>query len=253
MLAAGFVHLIQSMLWHVSTTLSGCSKRRDRKRTSIRILRLLNSQEPCGVCATLWPTEASASEARAQKLLKLREDDAWFERSWGEILECQPPIHELAGGEHGILFLRWFLHQVLPYPSFLWDVHRVAARLRMKVEDLEALIDSDGGLAQDLRERMYKGILKDFLGKRWWRTAIEDYAWELGRGASENPNLFGDRLRERAGVDLELIDISDSSSLPGSRLRACRACLAARRCQTAARLLAVVRRCGVDENRHARR
>ena len=156
-----------------------------------------------------WPTEASASEARAQTLLKLRKDDAWFERSWGEVLECQPPIHELAGGEHGILFLRWFLHQVLPYPSFLWDVHRVAARLRMKVEDLEALIDSDGSLAQDLRERMYKGILKDFLGKRWWRTAIEDYVWELGRGASGNPNLFGDRLRERAGVDLELIDISD--------------------------------------------
>ena len=156
-----------------------------------------------------WPTEASASEARAQTLLKLRKDDAWFERSWGEVLECQPPIHELAGGEHGILFLRWFLHQVLPYPSFLWDVHRVAARLRMKVEDLEVLIDSDGGLAQDLRERMYKGILKDFLGKRWWRTAIEDYVWELGRGTSGNPNLFGDRLRERAGVDLELIDISD--------------------------------------------
>ena len=156
-----------------------------------------------------WPMETLASEARAQTLLNLRKDDAWFERSWGEVLECQPPIHELAGGEHGILFLRWFLHQVLPYPSFLWDVHWVAARLRMKVEDLERLIDSDVGLARDLQERMYTGILNEFLGKRWWRTAIEDYVWEIGRGASGNPNLFGDRLRERAGVELELSDISD--------------------------------------------
>ena len=156
-----------------------------------------------------WPTEARASEARARTLLNLREEVAWFDRSWGEVLECQPPIHELAGAEHGILFLRWFLHQVLPYPSFLWDIHWVATRLRMKVEDLERLIDSDVGLAEDLRERMYTGILKEFMGKRWWRTAIEDYVWELGQGTSGNPNLFEERLRERAGVGLELIEISD--------------------------------------------
>ena len=156
-----------------------------------------------------WPAEARASQARACALLNLREEVAWFDRTWREVLECQPPIHELAGTDHGILFLRWFLHQVLPYPSFLWDVHRVATRLRMRVEDLKRLIASNGALAQDLRQRRYTGILEGFLGDRWWRTAIEDYAWELGLGASGNPNVFGDRLRERAGVDLEMIEISD--------------------------------------------
>ena len=156
-----------------------------------------------------WPAEARASEARARALLNLRDEVPWFGRSWGEVLECQPPIHELAGAEHGILFLRWFLHQVLPYPSFLWDVHWVATRLRMRVEDLERVIAADSDLAQDLQERRYTGILDGFLGNRWWRTAIEDYAWELGRGASGNPSLFEDRLREIAGVDLELIGISD--------------------------------------------
>ena len=156
-----------------------------------------------------WPAEAQASEARACELLNLPEEVAWFGRSWREVQECQPPIHELAGTEHGVLFLRWFLHQVLPYPCFLWDVHRVATRLRMQVEDLEQLIGSNGDLAQDLQERRYTGILEGFLGNRWWRTAIEDYAWQLGCGASGNPNLFRDRLRERAGVDLELIEIDD--------------------------------------------
>lgn len=156
-----------------------------------------------------WPEEAHASEARACELLNLREEVAWFRRSWREVRECQPPIYELAGTEHGVLFLRWFLHQVLPYPCFLWDVHRVATRLRMRAEDLEQLVVSNGNLAQDLRQRRYTGILEGFLGNRWWRTAIEDYAWELGRGASGNPNLFRDRLRERAGVDLELIGMND--------------------------------------------
>lgn len=156
-----------------------------------------------------WPTEACASEARACELLNLRAEVGWFGRSWQEVRECQPPIHELAGTEHGVLFLRWFLHKVLPYPCFLWDIHQVATRLRMRVKDLKQIIASHGDLSQDLRKRRYTGILHGFLGHRWWRTAIEDYAWELGRGASGNPNIFRDRLRERAGIDLDLIGISD--------------------------------------------
>ena len=156
-----------------------------------------------------WPAEAHDSAARARELLNLREDFEWFGRSWREIQECQPPIHELAGTRHGVYFLRWLLHQVLPYPCFLWDIHRVATQLMMRAQDLENLVTSNCDLAQDLRQRRYTGILKGFLGNRWWRTAIEDYAWELGRGASGHPNLFRERLCERAGVDLELIETND--------------------------------------------
>lgn len=156
-----------------------------------------------------WPAEAPASAARACELLNLREDFEWFGRSWREVQECQPPIHELAGTKHGVYFLRWLLHQVLPYPCFLWDVHRVATHLMMRAQDLAHLVTSNCDLAQDLRKRRYTGILEGFLGDRWWRTAIEDYAWKLGRGASGNPNLFRDRLCERAGVDLDLIEIND--------------------------------------------
>ena len=112
-----------------------------------------------------WPSEARASEERACELLNLHEDVAWFGRSWREVRECQPPIYQLAGTEHGVLFLRWLLHQVLPYPSFLWDVHRVAIQLRMRVDDLERLIAMDGDLAQDLQQRRYTGILEGFLGE----------------------------------------------------------------------------------------
>ena len=156
-----------------------------------------------------WPAEAPASVARACDLLNLREEFEWYGRSWREVQECQPPIHELAGTKHGVYFLRWLLHQVLPYPCFLWDVHRVATQLMMRAQDLAPLVTSNCDLAQDLRQRRYSGILEGFLGNRWWRTAIEDYAWELGRGTSGSLNLFRERLCERAGVDLELIEIND--------------------------------------------
>ena len=75
--------------------------------------------------------------------------------------------------------------------------------------DLEMVIDSDSEMSRDLRERRYTGILEGFLGNRWWRPAIEDYAWELGRGASGDPSLFRDRLCQRAEFDFELMEISD--------------------------------------------
>ena len=156
-----------------------------------------------------WPTDSAASETHARELLNPDSDADWFERAWREVRECQPPIYELGGGPHGVLFLRWLLHQILPYPCFLWSVDWVAARLRVDVEDLERLLISDCDLARDLEQLKYTGILAAFLGDRWWRTAIEDYAWELSGESAGRPTEFGDRVREKAGEDLELTETRD--------------------------------------------
>ena len=152
-----------------------------------------------------WPAESSASEARAREFLDLDDEAEWAGRAWREVRECQPPLYELAGGSHGVLFLRWLLHQIIPYPCFLWDIDWVAARLRIPEEDLRRLMMSDSDLARDLRRLKYTGILAGFLGDRWWRTAIEDYAWELAGGSSGEPAEFRRRLRARAGEPLELV------------------------------------------------
>lgn len=156
-----------------------------------------------------WPVNPSASEDRARKLLKLDDENGWAERAWREVQECQPPIYELGGGFHGVRFLRWLLHQILPYPCFLWDANWVAARLRMGVNDLKRLMASDCDLARDLERMKYRGILEGFLGDRWWRTAMEDYAWELGGGSSSSPREFENRLREKAAEDLALVRPGD--------------------------------------------
>ena len=156
-----------------------------------------------------WPADSSASEARTRELLNANEDAEWSARAWREVRECQPPVYELGGGPHGVLFLRWLLHQVLPYPCFLWSVEWVAARLRIPVEDLVRLIASDCDLARDLERLKYTGILDGFLGDRWWRTAIEDYVWELGGESAGGPSEFEDRVREKAGEDLELVKPRD--------------------------------------------
>ena len=51
-----------------------------------------------------WPVDSSASEARTRKLLNPDDDAEWSERAWREVRECQPPVYELGGGPHGVLF-----------------------------------------------------------------------------------------------------------------------------------------------------
>ena len=133
-----------------------------------------------------WPDDPSASEARTRRLLNADDDASWSQRAWREIRECQPPVYELGGGPRGVFFLRWLLHQILPYPCFLWSVDWVAARLRIPVRHLERLMASDCDLARDLERLKYTGILAGFLGDRWWRTAIEDYTWSLGGSRLED-------------------------------------------------------------------
>lgn len=157
----------------------------------------------------VWPADPSASEARVRELLKLDDENDWAARAWRDVRECQPPVYELGGGHYGVLFLRWLLHQILPYPCFLWDVHWVAARLRLGVDHLERLMDSDCDLARDIEQLKYAGVLAGFLGDRWWRTAVEDYAWKLGGKSSGRSTEFKERLREKAGEAVELVTVPD--------------------------------------------
>ena len=110
------------------------------------------------------------------------------------------PVYELTAKGHGIQFVRWLLHRILPYPTFLRDRNWVAGRLEITVDSLEeVLTDNSNPLARDLSEMRYTGILSGFLGERWWRGALEDYAWDLVRDGNSSSSHFHDELSKRAG------------------------------------------------------
>ena len=91
------------------------------------------------------------STEMVQQLLDMDEDDESFERCWHDVKDCRVPVEELSEGGHSILFIRWLLHQVLPYPCFLWAEHWVAARLGISIEALREVLEGDSDLAKDLR------------------------------------------------------------------------------------------------------
>lgn len=148
------------------------------------------------------------SDSRVQQLLDMDKDDESFERCWHDVKDCRVPIEELSEGGHSILFIRWLLHQVLPYPCFLWPEHWVAARLGISINAMRKVLTGNSPLAKDLESMRYSGILEDFLGDRWWRGAIEDYAWNVSEGLTADVQHLRDVLSERAGMKLKSIDVN---------------------------------------------
>ena len=125
-----------------------------------------------------WPGEASASAMHAlHEWLALSTDAPWFEAATREIRRCRPPIHEFAEHTHGIGVVRWALHKILPYPTFLLDEAHLAARLRVSLKSLRALADS-AGFKAFFGDALYQGQLSSFLGRRWWRAGIEHAIFE---------------------------------------------------------------------------
>ncbi len=155
-----------------------------------------------------WSEDSVDSTEMVKQLLAMDEDDESFERCWHDVKDCRVPIEELSEGGHSILFIRWLLHQVLPYPCFLWAEHWVAARFGISIEALREVLEGDSELAKDLESMRYSGILADFLGDRWWRGAIEDYAWNLVEGHTANLQQLRDALAERAGMKLTSINVN---------------------------------------------
>jgi hypothetical protein len=81
-------------------------------------------------------------------------------------------MQSLAGGD-GISLIRWLLHLVLPYPSFLIDAEEIGLICRLEPKWMaEHLQDDSDRLSKWLKSCRYRGILSDFLGRRWWRPAV---------------------------------------------------------------------------------
>ncbi len=149
-----------------------------------------------------WPLD-NFNETRklVEQFMAIPEDASWAAQAWQDIEACHPPIHELVEQSHGLAFLRWLLHRILPYPCFLWDSYHLAARLRVTHASLQSALDSN--FSSLLEPCRYKGALIDFLGLRWWRCGIEAFIWELTEGDPFDPQRVRDLLAWKTGRSLE--------------------------------------------------
>lgn len=138
-------------------------------------------------------------EELCKRLLGLPGDREWTERALDDVQLCQAPVSALSAGTSGLTFIRWLAHTILPFPTFLWDEHWVALRLRISVKSLRRVLEIDCALARELQALQYEGVLAGFLGTRWWRSAVEQFAWRVraeGAATAEDFHVALENLAE---------------------------------------------------------
>jgi len=151
-----------------------------------------------------WPDEDPKRVWEvAKRLLALPVKTKWAERATETVEECHPPMYRLSHSSHGLAFLRWFLQRILPYPCFLSDINYLAARLRVSLPSLQEALSKSQKFGKAITPFLYKGILHDFLGMRWWRSGIESFLWDLTDGNSTDSSRIQSKVTELTGFELE--------------------------------------------------
>lgn len=147
-----------------------------------------------------WSSEGALTQLG--ELLGLDFHESENQQYLNDIENCLPPIHELSEWSHGIAVIRWLLHRIFPYPTFLLNIHYLAARFRLDPPSLASQLTLDKSLYAILNEFQYNGILSDFSDARWWRSGIEDFLWKITKGNSADFRAVRDALEKITGEKL---------------------------------------------------
>ena len=118
------------------------------------------------------------------------EPSEWFDIAQEDIANSRPPLHSVSKWTGGMAILRWLLHQVLPYPTFLWDRHQLAIRLGVSTDWLSEELDGESSELRSVLEQFrYNGPLSDFLGDRWWGSGVNHHLWlnTIGHDSLQDP------------------------------------------------------------------
>ncbi len=131
------------------------------------------------------------------------EGSEWSNAASWQVEQCRPPWHVVADRTTGTAWLRWFLHRILPYPTFLLDRVHAAAALGLTADAFDAVVDAEEPteLTIALDAASYQGQLAGFLGDRWWRAGLTDLTRLLTRRHLPVPEARGEGLDPSVAVD----------------------------------------------------
>src|SRR5947209_15531265 len=115
----------------------------------------------------VWPFDSSAKKDELLgQLLNLDNDSGWNVAALADLFKCHPPVRELSTWSHGLAFIRWILHRILPYPCFLVDTLHVAARLRVTHASFLQALERKEPLAATVDNAKYAAMLPTFYAPR---------------------------------------------------------------------------------------
>jgi hypothetical protein len=148
-----------------------------------------------------WPKAAPRATRALHQLLGLDSNAKWSMRAAEQMSSCEPPLQETAVATRGLSILRWMLHGVLPYPTFLIDDRILALRLGVSSPSLRLTLQNNTAFERMLAPAAYKGILARFLGNRWWRAGVDSIVWNRTKGSADAIKLTDDLISRFPTLD----------------------------------------------------
>ena len=145
------------------------------------------------------------SDAELLELMGVQAEDPLADRYLEDVKNAKPPIHQLIEWSHGLAFLRWFMHRVLPYSCFLIDAVELSRHLRITPTSLSSELGSGRDLDKTLGSFEYRGDLSGFRGKRWWRSGVSQFLWDSTDGDRGNAEAVAVLLNSMAGKELDCL------------------------------------------------
>lgn len=183
------------------------------KDTLNRVIELSDATDFIAKNLDLTPIEGRPlgtydSEQLCLGVLGVPKDADWANSAMRQIDRARPPreVSTSSGPATAHSIIGWLLAHVLPYPSFLLTDAQAALRLKIQPATFRSIVaeyeGNEGGAAQrgTIETCKYLGPLRDFLGRRWWRAAIDDFAWHLSQDPDGYRAALG-KLASKTSID----------------------------------------------------
>ena len=141
---------------------------------------------------TLWSNGINVNNL-ASDWLGLGQQN-WVDVAVDHVAKTHPPVHSVAMRTHGTSILRWFLHRILPYPTFLVDEWKIATHLGVTQAWLVKELSENSKFRHQLDEFQYKGAFNKFDGRRWWRAGLSYFLNQITNGKPFDPEILQESI-----------------------------------------------------------
>ncbi len=166
-------------------------------------LRLIAMSRAVQKLRDVWSSSLELEDL-ASGWLDLKDVD-WRGVALDHVLQTRPPIHAVSAQTAGASILGWFLHRVLPYPTFLTNIFWTATRLGVAPSWLEAELQTDSGLSTRLSGCQYSGAFSEFSAPHWWRAGLANMIAQLSDGQPFDRTALHTGVRRVTSVEPDFL------------------------------------------------
>jgi hypothetical protein len=137
-------------------------------------------------------------------------DAEWRDEALVQLRSCAPSLSDRMTQPDRMAVIHWISSFAFRYPAFVIPLEEVALRLRVSADWLGRQWESNSGAWDAFHETAeYRGPLAGLAGGRWWRAAVDLWAWSATEGQPFDLTALRTVFARLGGDEPQMIEILD--------------------------------------------